>query len=123
MLSRICLIALTVLSLGTTTAYASRWDVAFNGGWFRVALDLDAANSNVAAHVYEATPGGDQIYIDQVVVANYTENYVLQGTISRGSFTIGLGGMEFTTGDRFYLLVSKFTGELCFILVHDASRY
>jgi hypothetical protein len=123
MLSRICLIATAVLSLTTATAFAGRWDVAFDGGWMRVVLDLDAQNSNVAARVYQAAPGGNLVNIDNVVVANYTENYVLQGTISSGTFQVGLGGEVFTTGDRFYLLFSKFTGEVMLILVHDASLY
>ena len=123
MLSRICLMATAVLSLTSATAFAGRWDVGFDGGWMRVVLDLDAQNSNVVARVYQAAPGGNAVNIDNVVVANYSENYVLQGTISSGAFQVGLGSVIFTTGDRFYLLVSKFTGEVLLILVHDASMY
>ena len=123
MLKRISLIALAVVSLTTSSAFAGRWDVALDGGWMRCLLDLDAQNSTVAARVYDARPGGNLVTIDSVVVANYDENYVLQGEISSGTFTVGLGGKSFTTGDRFYLLLSKFTGEIMLILVHDQANY
>ena len=123
MLKRISLIALAVVSLTTSSAFAGRWDVAFDGGWMRCLLDLDAQNSTVAARVYDCRPGGNLATIENVVVANYPENYVLQGTITSGTFTVGLGGLKFSTGDRFYMFLSKFTGEVLLVLAHDQSLF
>jgi hypothetical protein len=123
MLKRISLIALAVVSLTTSSAFAGRWDVALDGGWMRCLLDLDAQNSTVAARVYDTRPGGNLATIEDVVVANYPENYVLQGTITSGTFTIGMGGMSFGVGDRFYLFLSKFTGEILLVLAHDQTLF
>ena len=124
MLSRITLIAIAVLSLCTGSAFAGRWDVAYDGGWMRCLLDLDAQNSNVVAKVYDTRPGAGVIMIDKIVVANYAENYVLQGTISSGTFPVGMGKrLNFGIGDRFILVISKFTGETMLFLVHDSATY
>lgn len=123
MRNRISLIAIMILSLVTTTAQAARWDIAFDGGFVRCNVDINAENSTVAAKLYYTAPGGDVIIAENMVLANYDENYVIQGTITTGTFHVGLGSLQFTVGDRFYLFVSKYTEEVLLLLVHDSSTY
>jgi hypothetical protein len=102
MFRRISLIAMTVFSLATSEAMAGRWDVAFDGGFMRVVLDL---NTPMAIKVYEATPGGSSAIAENLTVIQLGNQIVLRGVITSGDFKVGLGGLHFTIGDHIYFFM------------------
>jgi len=122
MWSRLCIITslLTVLVLPSRSAVGnSRWDVGFNGGWMRVLIDVDTQQQALTAKVYQAAPGGNSILIENLVLIQSPENYLMQGTVTSGTFKVGLGKVQFTVGDHFYLWVSRYTGDVMLVLVGD----
>ncbi|MFO0983912.1 MAG: hypothetical protein U1E76_19690 [Planctomycetota bacterium] len=98
--------------------------MAFNGGWIRCLLDIDAQNQSVTAKIYDVSKmGNNGVMIDNVVVIDRGANYLLQGTITQGTLKIGMGNVQYTAGDRFYLWVAKYTDDIMLLFVHDASTY
>jgi hypothetical protein len=124
MFGRIGLTIIAILSLATSPAVAGRWDIAFDGGFMRCVIDLDAQNSTVAAKVYDAKPGGTYAIAEDLIVVNAADMYYLvQGTITSGDFKVGMGELHFTVGDRFYLLVSKYSDDILLVLVNSKFQW
>ena len=107
MYARTMLLALAVITMAVPKASAGRWDFAFDGGWMRVLIDVDQAHNTLAAKVYQASPGGSFVLVEGLTLINAGDRFVLQGPITSGTFKVGLGGIQFTTGDFFTLTVFK----------------
>lgn len=122
-MSRRIIILAALLGLALIpVAKAGRWDVALNGGWMRCLLDVDQVNQTIASRIYEpASMGSNLADVESLILIDAGANYLLQGTITKGTFHIGMGKKQYTVGDRFFLFVSKYTDNVLLILVDQMS--
>jgi hypothetical protein len=116
------MIAMILAGLAVPAAKAAHsWDVALDGGWMRVLIDYDLQNHTVFARLNDTRPGGNTADVAECVLIDRGPFLVLQGQITSGTFKIGVGGLEFTAGDLFFLFIGKYTSEITLVLVDQMS--
>jgi len=122
MFSRLMITAMLFCGLAVPAARAAHsWDVALNGGWFRVLIDYDLQNQTVFSRITPTQPGGTSCDIAECVLIDRGSFFVLQGPITSGTFKVGISHREFTVGDRFFLFISKYTSDVTIVLVDQIS--
>jgi hypothetical protein len=122
MFSRLMITAMLFCGLAVPAARASHtWDLALNGGWMRVLIDYDLPTQSVYARIAPTQPGGSSADIAECVLIDRGSFFLLQGTITSGTFKVGISHREFTVGDHFFLFLSKYTSDVMLVLVDQMS--